>query len=56
LGEKNTIVVNGGREIVGYKHSFKYLPLCSAAQRNVYTFVTTWRWRQNFHFLGELSL
>ncbi len=36
----------------GYKLSSKYLPLCSAEQRNTYRFGTTWgcKWWQNFHF------
>ncbi len=36
--------VNGAPKQPGYKVSSKYLPLCSAEQRNSYRFGTTWRW------------
>jgi len=36
------MVVNGGKDLLGYKHSSKYLPLCSAEQINLYRFGTTW--------------
>jgi len=37
-----TVLVNVGRDLLGYKHSSKYLCLCSAEQRNLYRFGTTW--------------
>ncbi len=30
-----TMEVNGTQDLLGYKHSSKYLPLCSAAKRNL---------------------
>ncbi len=36
--------VNGAPKQPGYKLSSKYLPLCSAEQRNSYRFGTTWGW------------
>ncbi len=39
-----TMEVNGAPEQPGYKLSSKYLPLCSAEQRNSYRFGTTWGW------------
>ncbi len=36
-----TMEVNGAPKQPGYKLSSKYLPLCSAEQRNSYRFVTT---------------
>ncbi len=37
--------VNGApKQPGGYKLSSKYLPLCSAEQRNSYRFGTTWGW------------
>ncbi len=37
-----TMEVNGAPKQPGYKLSSKYLPLCSAEQRNSYRFGTTW--------------
>ncbi len=39
-----TMEVNGAPKQPGYKLSSKYLPLCSAEQRNSYRFGTTWGW------------
>ncbi len=39
-----TMEVNGATKQPGYKLSSKYLPLCSAEQRNSYRFGTTWGW------------
>ncbi len=39
-----TMEVNGAPKQPGYKLSSKYLPLCSAEQRNSYKFGTTWGW------------
>ncbi len=39
-----TMEVNGAPKQSGYKLSSKYLPLCSAEQRNSYRFGTTWGW------------
>ncbi len=39
-----TMEVNGAPKQPGYKLSSKYLPLCSAEQRNAYRFGTTWGW------------
>ncbi len=39
-----TMEVNGAPKQPGYKLSSKYLPLCSAEQRNSYRFGTTWEW------------
>ncbi len=39
-----TMEVNGAPKQLGYKLSSKYLPLCSAEQRNSYRFGTTWGW------------
>ncbi|XP_056621091.1 sex comb on midleg-like protein 4 isoform X1 [Triplophysa dalaica] len=36
-----TMVVRGVQELFGYKHSSKYLSLCSSEQRNLYRFGTT---------------
>ncbi len=36
--------VNGAPKQPGYKLSSKYLPLCSAEQRNSYRCGTTWEW------------
>ncbi len=38
------IEVNGALKQPGYKLSSEYLPLCSAEQRNSYSFGTTWGW------------
>ncbi len=48
-----TMEVNDAPKQPGYKLSSKYLPLCSAEQRNSYRFRTTWG---EDSFLGELSL
>ncbi len=42
--KKNTMEVNGAPELLCFPHSSKYLPLCSAEQRNSYRFGTTWGW------------
>ncbi len=42
-----TMEVNGSPKQPGYKLSSKYLPLCSAEQRNSYRFETTWGWVNN---------
>ncbi len=39
-----TMEVNGARKQPVHKISSKYLPLCSAEQRNEYRFGTTWEW------------
>ncbi len=39
-----TMKVNGAPKQPAYKLSSKYLPLCSAKQRNSYRFGTTWGW------------
>ncbi len=39
-----TMEVNGAPKQPGYKRSSKYLPLCSAEQRNWYRFGSTWGW------------
>ncbi len=39
-----TMEVNGAPKQPGYKLSSKYLPLCSAEQRNSYRFGSTWGW------------
>ncbi len=39
-----TMEVNGAPKQPDYKLSSKYLPLCSAEQRNSYRFGTTWGW------------
>ncbi len=39
-----TMEVNVAPKLPGYKRSSKYLPLCSAEQRNSYRFGTTWGW------------
>ncbi len=39
-----TMEGNGAPKQPGYKLSSKYLPLCSAEQRNSYRFGTTWGW------------
>ncbi len=39
-----TMEVNGAPKQPGYKLSSKYLPLCSAEQRNSNRFGTTWGW------------
>ncbi len=39
-----TMEVNVAPKQPGYKRSSKYLPLCSAEQRNSYRFGTTWGW------------
>ncbi len=40
----STMEVNGAPKQPGYKLSSKYIPLCSAEQRNSYRFGTTWGW------------
>ncbi len=54
----STMEVNGAPKQPGYKLSSKYLPLCSAEQRNSYRFGTTWGWVNDDRIiiLGELSL
>jgi len=39
-----TIEFNGVHQLSGYQHSSKYLPLCSAEERNSYRFETIWGW------------
>ncbi len=39
-----TMEINGAPNQPGYKLSSKYIPLCSAEQRNSYRFGTTWGW------------
>jgi len=39
--KKNTMEVNGAKQLFGSNHSSKYLPLCSADKRNSYRFATT---------------
>ncbi len=39
-----TMEVNGAPKQPGYKLPSKYIPLCSAEQRNSYRFGTTWGW------------
>ncbi len=39
-----TMEVNGAPKQPDYKLSSKYLPLCSAEQRNSYRFGSTWEW------------
>ncbi len=53
-----TMEVNGAPKQPGYKLPSKYIPLCSAEQRNSYRFGTTWGWVNDdrISFLGELSL
>ncbi len=41
---KNTMKVNGYRQLFGYQHSSKYLLLCSKEERNSYRFGTMWGW------------
>jgi len=37
-----TMGFNGVHQLSGYRNSSKYLPLCSAEERNSYRFETTW--------------
>jgi len=37
-----TIVVSGAPDLFGYKHSTNNLTLCTAEQRHLYRFGTTW--------------
>jgi len=39
--KKNTMKVNGAKQLFGFNRSSKYLPLCSAEVRNSYRFATT---------------
>ncbi len=53
--------VNGAPKQPGYKRSSKYLPLCSAEQKNSYRFGTNWGWVNydrifNFGWTIPLSL
>ncbi len=36
--EKNTMEINGYHQLFGFQHSSKYLLLCSAEERNSYSF------------------
>jgi len=42
--KKKSMEFNGVQQMFGYRHSSKYLLLCSAEERNSYRFETTWRW------------
>jgi len=39
-----TMEVNGVHQLSGCWHPSKYLPLCSAEERNSYKFEKTWGW------------
>jgi len=40
----STMEVNGTKQLFGSNRSSKYLPMCSAEERNSYMFVTIWEW------------
>ncbi len=44
MEKKNTLEVNGYRQLFGYQHSSKYRLVCSKEERNLYMFGTTWGW------------
>jgi len=39
--KENAKEVNGAKQLLGSKHSSKYLPLCSAEEKNSFRFATT---------------
>jgi len=54
----NNMGLTSKHQLFGYRHSSKHHPLCSAEERNLYWFETTWgwvNWWQKFHLKMNYS-